>query len=142
MLCAHVTRNKCRLASFESRRHNLQKWNAWQGGDQSDVEGNARDERQVRVCGVGTCWLAVIAPPDTLRECLAAECPGAKLWSVRFRTMRNCEVSGFTPAKCSKCEMSDFELSKYARCDVSGFAPANVRFRFCLLYTSPSPRDS
>ena len=52
-----------------------------------------------------TARVRVGAPPDTLRECLAAECPGAKPAECPVSHLRKCGVSGFTPAKLrSVCE--------------------------------------
>jgi len=66
-------------------------------------------------------WFLAVPPPDTLRECLAAECPGAKPAECPVSHLRNCEVSGFAPAKCAKCEMSSFALRnmRNAKCPIS-----------------------
>ena len=63
-------------------------------------------------------------PPDTLRECLAAECPGRNLRSVRFRT---CETA--------KCPVSHLRNVRNAKCPISSFRNIremrSVRFRTC-----------
>ena len=66
------------------------------------------------------------SPPDTLRECLAAECPGAKPAECPVSHLRNCEVSGFAPAKLRSVR---FRTCETAKCPVSHLR--NVRNAKC-----------
>ena len=40
-----------------------------------------------------------------------------------------------------KSKVKDYAISQYPRGNVMGYALRNDRYRYCLLYTSPSPRD-
>eukprot|EP01044_Picomonas_judraskeda_P002632 COSAG03_NODE_194_length_10851_cov_22.306920_4_plen_229_part_00 len=72
------------------------------------------------------------APPDTLRECLAAQCPGAKLWSVRFRTWQSPSVHPRAPIRETTSEppeiRSAIDLRRHLVCETEA----------CSLRTEPS----